>query len=159
MLERSRGFLAASPVSCCSSAAGGAGGCRPRLQKAFYFRILGGCGNPASFFFPALCTICLTKWLSPEPKRLPDNLRKLSLTRSCSHLKNSGMFWVFHISPLLGFCSRRFLLCNDSLGSGWFSHEKGDLFCVRWVYPGRGGGRRRGGAGLGCLLHARLQHG
>lgn len=76
----------------------------PCLQKAFDFRILGGVQTPP--LFSALCTISLTKWLSSEPKRLADSPRQLSPTRSCLHLKNSGMFWVLYIRLPVGFCSR-----------------------------------------------------
>lgn len=125
----------------------------PCLQKAFYFKRLGGVETPPPF--SALCTIWLTKWLSSEPKRLPDNLRKLSLTRSCLHLKNSGTFRVFCISLSLGFVLAGFLLCNDSLGSGWLSQKRG-LFCIRWGLSWSWGGRCGGlqVRGIHCVTSA-----
>lgn len=41
------------------------------------------------------------------------------------------------------------MLCNDSLGSGWFSRKKGFFSACGGVDPGCGGGRQRGGAGRG----------
>lgn len=70
------------------------------------------------------------------------------------------MLWVFYISLPLGFCSRRFLLCNASLGSGWFSDRKGFFSAFGGVYPSQGvGGRHRGGVDPRCLPHAQTQRG